>query len=78
MLSTLSSKGQVTLPKDLRELLKLHAGDKVEFLLRKNGRVEMVAVTSSVKSLKGVVPKPARKVSLGDMDTVIRKKAGKS
>lgn len=77
MLSTLSSKGQITLPKDLRDLLKLHAGDKIEFLFRENGRVEMIALTSSVKNLKGAVPKSTRKVSLDDMDKAIRKKASK-
>ena len=75
MLSTLSSKGQITLPKDLRDRLKLRSGDKVEFLLQENGRVELVPVTSSVTRLKGSVPKPRRKVTIGEMDAAIRKRA---
>lgn len=75
MLSILSSKGQITLPKDLRDLLKLRSGDKVEFLLQENGRVELVPVTSSVACLKGLLPKPKRKLSLAEMDAAIRKRA---
>lgn len=31
-LTTITSKGQVTMPKNIRELLHLYAGDKVEFV----------------------------------------------
>lgn len=75
MLSVLSSKGQITLPKDLRDLLKLRSGDKVEFLLQEDGRVELVPVTSSVTRLKGLLPKPGRKRTLAEMDAAIRKRA---
>ncbi|HVA55113.1 MAG TPA: AbrB/MazE/SpoVT family DNA-binding domain-containing protein [Gammaproteobacteria bacterium] len=75
MLSILSSKGQITLPKDLRDLLKLRSGDKVEFLLQENGRVELVPVTANVTCLKGLLPKPRRKLSIAEMDAAIRKRA---
>jgi len=75
MLSILSSKGQITLPKDLRDLLKLRSGDKVEFLLQENGRVELVPVTANVTRLKGLLPKPRRKLSIAEMDAAIRKRA---
>lgn len=74
MLSVLSSKGQITLPKDLRDFLKLRSGDKVEFLLQENGRVELVPVTESVTRLEGLLPKPKRKLSLAEMDAAIRKR----
>ena len=75
MVSTLSSKGQITLPKELREQLKLQSGDKVEFLIQEDGRVELLPVTSSVTRLKGCVPKPKRVRSLEEMDAAIRKRA---
>lgn len=75
MLSTITSKGQITLPKHLRDLLKLRSGDKVEFLLQEDGRVELVPVTSSVTCLKGLLPKPKRKRTLAEMDAAIRKRA---
>lgn len=77
MVSTLSSKGQITLPKELRDQLKLQSGDKVEFLIREDGRVELLPVTSSVTRLKGFVPKPRRALSLEEMDAAIHKRAAR-
>lgn len=78
MLAKVTAKGQLTLPKMLRDRLQLRAGDKVEFLVHDDGRVEMLAVTASVTQLKGMVPKPARSVSLDAMEAAIRRGAHKS
>ncbi|ACL73522.1 AbrB/MazE/SpoVT family DNA-binding domain-containing protein [Thioalkalivibrio sulfidiphilus] len=75
MLSTLTSKGQVTLPKALRERLHLRTGDKVEFLIHEDGRVELLPVTAPVTRLKGMVPRPKRSVSIEGMETAIRRRA---
>jgi AbrB family looped-hinge helix DNA binding protein len=37
--TTLTSKGQVTIPKHVRDSLCLHAGDKVEFIITENNEV---------------------------------------
>lgn len=76
MLAKLTSKGQLTLPKALRDRLHLREGDKVEFLVHDDGRVELVPVTSSVSRLKGMVPKPERTLTLEEMDEVIKRKGG--
>ena len=55
MTSTLTSKGQVTIPKALREQLGLEAGDRLEFVLREDGKVEMVPLDDSIEALKGAV-----------------------
>ena len=78
MESTLTSKGQITIPKEIRDRLKLRMGDKVEFYVRDDGRVELVPVTSSIKRLKGILPKPARAVSLEAMEKAIRERGGRS
>ncbi len=78
MVSTLTSKGQITLPKHLRDHLKLRIGDKVEFFIDADGRVELVPVTASVKRLKGILPKPKKAVTLEAMDQAIRQRAGRS
>jgi AbrB family looped-hinge helix DNA binding protein len=75
MLATLTSKGQLTLPKPLREQLHLKPGDRVEFVITEDGRVEMQPVTASVTRLKGMVPPPQRPVSLEEMDAAVRKAA---
>ena len=77
MEATLTSKGQITLPKPLRDLLNLNAGDRIEFLLEKNGRIELIPVSASVTRLKGMVPRPAKPVSLAKMNAVIARRAGR-
>lgn len=37
--ATLLSRGRITIPQKIRSHLKLHAGDKLEFIIRDNGRV---------------------------------------
>jgi len=75
MAATLTSKGQLTIPKAVRNRLHLRAGDKVEFVFHENS-VEMIPVTGSVRDLKGMVTKPEKTVSLEEMDRVIRESAG--
>jgi AbrB family looped-hinge helix DNA binding protein len=76
MSATVTSKGQVTIPKEVREKLNLQTGDKLEFLVQEDGTAKVVPVTSSVKELKGMIPKPKKAVSLEDMDKAIAKGAG--
>ena len=51
--STLTSKGQTTVPKDIRDLLELKPGDRIEFLLDEAGRVYLVPAKLSLESLAG-------------------------
>ena len=39
----LSSKGQITIPRDIRERLKLKLGDKLRFRITDNGQVMLEA-----------------------------------
>lgn len=75
MSTTVTSKGQITIPKEVREKLKLQTGDKLEFLVQGDGTAKVVPVTSSVKELRGMIPKPKKPVSLEDMDKAIQKGA---
>jgi antitoxin PrlF len=71
MSATITSKGQITIPKEVRERLKLQTGDRLEFLVQEDGTAKVVPLTSSVTKLKGMVAKPKRAVSLEDMDKAI-------
>jgi len=73
MQATITSKGQITLPKALRDHLHLSAGDRVEFILEDNNVVRMVPRTTSVTRLKGMLPKPERPVSVEAMAEAIAK-----
>jgi antitoxin PrlF len=71
MQATLTSKGQITLPKKLRELMHLRSGDKVEFVVDGDGNVMVIPMTSPITRLKGMVPPPEKAVSLEDMEEAI-------
>lgn len=73
MLSTMTSKGQVTIPKPARDALHLSPGDRVEFVLDDDGRLFLMSATRPVRSLKGMLPKPVTPVTLEEMDAAITK-----
>src|SRR5262245_45679415 len=50
--STLTSKGQITMPRSVRAALGLQAGDKVDFIPMEGG-FKVVALRSDVRALKG-------------------------
>jgi len=72
-IATLTSKGQITLPKEIREQLKLKPGDRVEFLVGTNGRVTVWPITLDVRTLKGLISKPRQPVSLETMRAATKK-----
>ena len=53
--SLLSSKGQITLPKTVREALHLHTGDQVDFVLSADGHIEVRKVGGRVSELLGAL-----------------------
>ena len=73
MVSKLTSKGQLTIPKSIRKKFNLHKGDKIEFFIDNEGEIRLIPVKSSVKELKGMVPPPNKKVSLEDMQEAIER-----
>ncbi|HPC58239.1 MAG TPA: AbrB/MazE/SpoVT family DNA-binding domain-containing protein [Kiritimatiellia bacterium] len=75
MTGTLTSKGQVTVPVEIRRFLNVGPGDKLLFA-RTGSRVEIVPATTSVRQLKTVLPKPARRLTLAQMEAAVRRGAG--
>jgi AbrB family looped-hinge helix DNA binding protein len=75
--ATLTSKGQITIPKEVRERLGIEAGDRLEFVEQERGVYKVVAATKDVRHLKGLVPKPRRPVSVEEMKAAIRKSRGR-
>lgn len=71
MAVTVSSKGQVTLPAAARERIGIRAGTQLEFIVRGDDRMEVVKVAGSVRELKGVLGKPARKLTLAQLDAAL-------
>ncbi len=77
MVSTITSKSQITMPKKIRDKLNIHIGDKVEFLLDENGYVYISPVKSSLIKLKGMVPPTHKKISLSDMQNAIEQESSR-
>ena len=69
--ATVTSKGQITIPADVRQSLHVEAGDRVEFLEVEPGRFEVIAATRSVTELKGMFGKAGRSVSIEEMNNMI-------
>ncbi len=69
--AALTSKGQITIPADVRRSLNVEAGDRVEFVQIEPGRFELIAATRSVRELKGLFGKARRRVSIEEMNAVI-------
>ena len=69
MESALTIKGQMTIPKAIREHLHLKPGDKVKFFVHPNGTVVLLP-KMPVSALRGIV-KARRQVTLEEMDEAI-------
>ncbi|MFA0997584.1 MULTISPECIES: AbrB/MazE/SpoVT family DNA-binding domain-containing protein [Pseudomonas syringae group] len=76
--ATLTSKGQVTIPAKVRAALGLDTGDRIEFVELPDGKFAIMAATHSVRDLKGLVRKPAKKVSIEDMNNAITAQGSKA
>lgn len=71
MIATITSKGQITLPAGIRNKLRLHAGDKLDFFIGDDNRIEAMVKKSSLKDLKGMIPPPRQGVTLEEIEKAI-------
>ena len=72
--STLTSKGQVTIPAELRKRLGLHPGDRVGFVVE-DGAIRLVRRERRVEAAFGIL-KGETSVTDEDMEAAIRERAG--
>jgi len=74
--STISLKGQVTIPKKIREFLKLEKYDKIVFIPLEEGKVMITNKQTPVSELFGMLKhrKPKQHVSVEEMEAGIRKR----
>jgi AbrB family looped-hinge helix DNA binding protein len=77
--STITAKGQTTIPKKIRDHLKIKPGDKIDFVIKDRGKVVLEPATLDVKELEGILHKPGMKaVSVEDMKKAIKKRFKKA
>jgi len=59
--STLTSKGQTTIPKEIRDSLSLRSGDRITYTLMPDGTVQMRVKNKSVLALAGSLRKAGQR-----------------
>lgn len=70
--ATLSSKGQITLPRQVRQALGVTTGDRLDFTVEPSGQVRVQAAAEDVRALKGLLRRPGRPaVTLAQMERAI-------
>ena len=73
----LTSKGQLVIPKEIRDLLRLQPGDRIDFVVREDGEVVIRPLVVDVRELKGSLHASGRApVSLETMKETVRRRAG--
>jgi AbrB family looped-hinge helix DNA binding protein len=69
--ATMTSKGQITVPVEIRRALRLEVGDRVDFLLREDGVVEMKPGSIDLRSLYGCLASRRGSATLDEMERAI-------
>ena len=79
LLSILTSKGQTTIPKKVRDALKLKTGDRLEFIIESEGRVILRPATSDLIALDGLLDRSSTPaVSVEAMDEAVEEAVSQS
>lgn len=70
--STITAKGQTTVPKEIRDRLKLKPGDRIEYVVDEQGRVILKARNLRAVDLAGFLGKPpGGPLTIEEMDDAI-------
>ena len=71
-IATVTTKGQITIPKEIRDYLKLEAGSKIEFVIDESGNVKIVPLNVPIEALSGVLHRPDMKsATIEEMEIAI-------
>ena len=70
--ATVTSKGQITIPKEVRDFLGAREGDRLEFSMERDGRVQLRRLGRSIRELAGILHQPGMKpMTQDEMDQAI-------
>jgi AbrB family looped-hinge helix DNA binding protein len=69
MTATITSKGQITIPAQVRKRLNLRTGDRVDFMFEPDGRVVLQSRSTPFEQLRGMFHRKGQKaMTVRDMD----------
>ncbi len=70
--ATITTKGQITIPKEIRDYLKLEIGSKIGFVIDENGTVKVIPLNVPVTALSGMLCRPGlTTATIEDMESAI-------
>ncbi len=70
--ATITTKGQVTIPKQIRDYLKLETGSKIDFVITEDGTVKVIPLNVPVTALSGMLHRPGLPAAtIEDMEAAI-------
>lgn len=72
-IGTLTSKGQITIPNDVRKRLRLKAGDRIEFKVEPDGKVTLQPIVCRTAEVFGCLSASGKRksVSVEDMNLLL-------
>lgn len=72
----MTSKGQITVPADVRAKFRLHPGTKVDFVENREGELVLRPKTGDIRALRGIIKHGGAPISIEDMNRAIAAAAG--
>ncbi len=76
--ATLTSKGQITIPKPIRDSLNLRTGDRLAFVMHGTAEAMLKPITRSVDQVYGLLHRPGRPaITVDDMNRAIARRMKK-
>ncbi len=70
--TTVTDTGQIAIPQEIQEYLKLRVGDKIDFVIDEEGQVKIIALNVSVDDLSGILHRPGiKKATVEEMELAI-------
>lgn len=74
----ISSKGQLSIPRRMRDAMGLGKGSEVTLLLHADGRLEIAAARTSISDIFGLLARPGEKaMSIAEMEKSIDEEMAK-
>ncbi len=71
--TTVTTKGQVTIPKEIRDYLNLDTGSKVDFVIDEQGIVKLIPINVPIQSLSGILYRPSMTAAtIQEMEAAIK------
>ena len=69
--SRITSKGQVTIPEEIRRQCRLQAGEQIEWEVTDHGTIELRKAGGSLEALTKILPRPKRALTIEEMDRAV-------